>query len=154
MTSALYEMVMDNPMAMMGADDLADPVPLEAHECPSCRAVWEKWTEMDDWEHDQSILTLTHEDPMAECCCPACAVRSASRDLLISYCEQADIRGRVMGYAMTHDGEGVVEQDYEDLLWGVVTRQPDNDLIWGYVRDYINEYHAEAFFRWRQEAGV
>lgn len=152
MSAALYDLVMDNPMAVVPRLD--SPVPEAVHECPSCGAVWEKWEDGGRWEHDSGFVRYMEADPIADKCCPICAADDASREVLIGFCEAADIRAEAMGAGLCRDGVGVIDTEAVEPLWRFSKAIAPEESYWEHVREYIAEFHRSKFYDYRRDNGV
>ena len=152
MSAALYDLVMDNPMAVV--PHLTDPVPVAVHECPSCGAVWEQWEDGGKWELDSGFVCYDHADPIADKCCPRCAADDADRETLIGFCEAAGIRAEAMGAGLCRDGVGVIDEEAVDPLWRFAKAIAPEELYWEHVREYIAEFHRSKLYEYRRVNGV
>lgn len=153
MSAALYDMVMDNPMAAV-KKGLPPPIPVAAHECPCCGAIWEQWEDCGGWQHDSGFVRYSSRDPISEECCPICATNSAPKDVIVAYIERKGIMGPVMSYVMLQNGEGRIEPDFVPRMWELAKQiAPDSDF-WTTALEFIGEYNRSDFYEYRKEMGA
>lgn len=153
MSAALYDMVMDNPMAAVRRE-LPQPVPAAVHECPCCGGLWEQWEECGSWQHDSGFVRYSHGDPVADNCCPLCANYNVPKDVIIDYVERKEIMGPVMSYVMLVNGEGRIEPDFVPTMWAYAKKIDSASVYWTMVLEYIGEYCRSDFYDYRKEVGA
>lgn len=153
MSAALYDLVMDNPMAVV-RNETPSPIPAAVHECPCCGTIWERWEDCGSWQHDSGFVRFSHRDPISESCCPLCATDHAPRDLIVSYIEREGIMGQVLSYAMLTNGEGRIEPGFVPALWAMAKQIDPAADFWSTSLEFIGEYNRSDFYQFRKENGA